>query len=60
MVVDFKRRILSEESHWVTTKGGHTIEIDDDGTVTKGLFTGANLKDRKSVQKKIDKLEDSD
>ena len=25
MAFDFKRRILSEKTHWVTTKGGHTI-----------------------------------
>lgn len=56
MAFDFKQRILTEEPHWVTTKGGHVIEVDDDGTVTKGIFTGANLKDKKSIAKKISKL----
>lgn len=56
MTINFKQRILTEEPHWVTTKGGHTLEVDDDGTVTKGIFTGANLKDKKSVAKKISKL----
>ena len=56
MAFDFKRRILSEKTHWVTTKGGHVIEVDDDGNVTKGIFTGANLKDKKSIAKKISKL----
>ncbi|NLL01782.1 MAG: hypothetical protein GX265_02020 [Mollicutes bacterium] len=50
---------LDEKTRWITTKGGHTLEIDDDGNVLKGIFTGANLKDKKSIEKKISKLEKS-
>lgn len=60
MAFDFKSRILDEEKRWITTKGGHVLEIDDDGNVTKGIFTGANLKDKKSIDKKISKLAKED
>lgn len=64
VIMKFKKLInedkLDPKGNWVTFSNGHRTHIASDGEVETGKLKGVNLKNKKQVSKRIDKLKDEE